>query len=124
MTGFRTFGPGEKGDFGAMIGVGRLMTGRTLLPGVCKGDYCPSPLARLASLNLKKKKRLVNNQRYGDPWKRRGCWALANEDAPDRRAMATECTVYDGADEQPDVLGEFGCVGITWGRYKEDGIIG
>ena len=47
MTDFLTFGPGEKkGDFGAMIGVVRLMTGGTLLLGVCKGDYCPSPLAR------------------------------------------------------------------------------
>ena len=35
MTGFLTFGPGEKkDDFGAAIGIGRLMTGCTLLPGV------------------------------------------------------------------------------------------
>ena len=35
MTGFRTFGPGEKkDDFGAAIGIGRLMTGRTLSQGV------------------------------------------------------------------------------------------
>jgi hypothetical protein len=35
MTGFRTFGPGEKKvDFGAAIGIGRLMTGRMLSPRV------------------------------------------------------------------------------------------
>ena len=62
MTDFLTFGPGEKkGVFGAMIGVVRLMTGRTLLPGVCKRDYCPSPLARLISLIKKKKGRSITS---------------------------------------------------------------
>ena len=33
MTGFRTFGLGEKkGGFGAVTGIGRLTTGRTLSP--------------------------------------------------------------------------------------------
>ena len=32
MTGFRTFGPGEKkDDLGAAVGIGRSMAGRTLL---------------------------------------------------------------------------------------------
>ena len=38
--------------------------------------------------------------------------------------MATECTEYDGADEQPDVLGEFGCVGITWADKKRTRSLG
>ena len=49
MTGFRTFGPGEKkDDFGAAIGLGRLMTGRTLSPGVLARETAAEPHSKSA----------------------------------------------------------------------------
>jgi hypothetical protein len=69
MTGFRTLGPGEtKDDFGAAIGIGRLMTGRTLSPGVLARETTVelhSESACEVGISDFKKNGLVNNQRYG-----------------------------------------------------------
>ena len=59
MTNFRTFGPGEKKDnFGAAIGIGRLMTGRTLSPKVLARETSVESHSESASeAGISKKKR-------------------------------------------------------------------
>ena len=64
MTGFRTFGPGEKkDDFGAAVGIGRSMAGRTLLLAEETTVELHSESAGEAGISERKKNRLVNNWR-------------------------------------------------------------
>jgi hypothetical protein len=64
MTGFRTFGPGEKkDDFGAATGIGRLTTGRTLSPRETTVEL-HSESADEACVSDNSKNVLVKSQRW------------------------------------------------------------